>query len=210
LSYRRETPSRRAQQTRPGSMNPVPKSDRPPTEGLGRAPFRPPPPPGPPTPADVSRAPGMYPLLSNSSAAAAILESRARASGRRANGEDVLDALQFVRVNDVCRLLRISKPTLWRLRRANEFPEPTELTDRVIAWRRSEIETWLRERAGGAHSSTTVASTRPPPPLTEGDDASRTTKIAKPETTSISRRRSKAAQRKSSDEQLALPLLARD
>jgi hypothetical protein len=25
--------------------------------------------------------------------------------------------------------------------------EPTELTDRVIAWRRSEIEAWLRERA---------------------------------------------------------------
>jgi prophage regulatory protein len=52
----------------------------------------------------------------------------------------------FLRLNDVCGLLRISKPTLWRLRRTGLFPEQTELTDRVTAWRRSEIEDWLSER----------------------------------------------------------------
>jgi prophage regulatory protein len=89
-----------------------------------------------------------YAILPNASGATAVLESRARAREVRSKGEAVLDALQFLRVNDVCRLLRISKPTLWRLRRANAFPEPTELTDRVIAWRRSEVEAWLRGTRG--------------------------------------------------------------
>jgi predicted DNA-binding transcriptional regulator AlpA len=79
----------------------------------------------------------------------------------RANGEGVLDALQLLRVNDVCRLLRNSKPTLWRLRRAKAFPEPTELTDRVIAWRRSEVEAWLRARYEGRRPTTARASNQP-------------------------------------------------
>ncbi len=171
-------------------------------------PFRSRAPLGAPTPADPTYVLGIRPLLPNSSAATAFLESRARASERRASGEAVLDALQFVRVNDVCRLLRISKPTLWRLRRAHAFPEPTELTDRVIAWRRSEVEARLRERAGVGHSSTARGSNQPPPPVTEGD-ATRITKKAPPAPTSISRRRTKA-HRNQSDERLVLPLIARD
>jgi adenosine deaminase len=49
------------------------------------------------------------------------LVHRARARELRAKGETILDALQFIRVNDVRRLLRISKPTQWRLRRANAY-----------------------------------------------------------------------------------------
>ena len=115
--------------------------------------------------------------------------------------------MQFVRVNDVCRLLRISKPTLWRLRRAHAFPEPTELTDRVIAWRRSEVEAWLRERARGDLGSVRE-SNQPPPPLTDGDDASRAAKRTAPVPTSSSRR--KSARLQESDEQLVLPLMARE
>jgi predicted DNA-binding transcriptional regulator AlpA len=58
-------------------------------------------------------------------------------------------SLQLLRINDVCKLLRISKPTLWRLRRASDFPEPTEVTDRLIAWRKSEVEEWLMTRQIG-------------------------------------------------------------
>jgi len=35
--------------------------------------------------------------------------------------------LQFLRIADVCRLLRISKPTLWRLRQSCGFPSPTHM-----------------------------------------------------------------------------------
>jgi predicted DNA-binding transcriptional regulator AlpA len=70
--------------------------------------------------------------------------------------EQTLDSLQFLRVADICRLLRISKPTFWRLRRTAAFPKPTQLTDRVIGWRKSEVELWLLERsvAGSTASST--------------------------------------------------------
>ena len=54
--------------------------------------------------------------------------------------------LQFLRIRDVCRLLRISKPTLWRLRQSSDFPAPTQLSDRAIGWSRREIQTWLDTR----------------------------------------------------------------
>jgi predicted DNA-binding transcriptional regulator AlpA len=210
VSYRREAPSRRAPQARGKGGNAVTQVDRPATVGFVDRSFRLPTPPGTPSPTTATRTPAIHPLLSNSSAAAVILESRAHGNGRRTNGDDVLDALQFVRVSDVCQLLRISKPTLWRLRRAHEFPEPTELTNRVIAWRRSEVETWLRERASGVHAGTVRASNQSPLLSTEVDDVSRTTKKTQPVATSISRRRSKAVRRKSSDDQLVLPLMSRE
>jgi prophage regulatory protein len=64
---------------------------------------------------------------------------------RRSLGE-ALDALQLLTVSDVCRLLRISKPTLWRLRRSGDFPEPTTVTERIFGWRRSELDAWLESR----------------------------------------------------------------
>jgi predicted DNA-binding transcriptional regulator AlpA len=155
------------------------------------------------------RAPS-YAILPNASGATALLESRAHARELRAKSEAVLDALQFLRVNDVCRLLRISKPTLWRLRRANAFPEPTELTDRVIAWRRSEVEAWLRARAGGEHSSPARATIQRPVRLSDGDDASGPVRKAQPVASSVSRRRGKVAQPQRSDAQLVLPLTPRD
>jgi prophage regulatory protein len=62
--------------------------------------------------------------------------------------EDALipSSLQYLRISDVCRLLRISKPTLWRLRQSSDFPVPTHLSDRAIGWSRDEIQTWLDAR----------------------------------------------------------------
>jgi predicted DNA-binding transcriptional regulator AlpA len=54
--------------------------------------------------------------------------------------------LQYLRIRDVCRLLRISKPTLWRLRQSSDFPAPTQLSDRAIGWSRDEIRTWVNAR----------------------------------------------------------------
>jgi predicted DNA-binding transcriptional regulator AlpA len=75
------------------------------------------------------------------------LDERARRTFPRDACERARDELQFLRVKEVCQLLRISKPTLWRLRRANAFPRPTELSDRVIGWRKIEIEAWLQARS---------------------------------------------------------------
>lgn len=65
---------------------------------------------------------------------------------RRRTVDEVVDALQLLTVTDVSKLLRISKPTLWRLRRSGDFPEPTPVTERVFGWRRWEIDEWLASR----------------------------------------------------------------
>lgn len=65
---------------------------------------------------------------------------------RRRPREETLDGMQLMTVTDVCKMLRISKPTLWRIRRAGEFPEPTTVTQRVFGWRRLEVEFWLASR----------------------------------------------------------------
>lgn len=61
--------------------------------------------------------------------------------------DEVIDALQLLTVTDVCKLLRISKPTLWRLRRSGDFPDPTTVTERIFGWRRWEIDAWLASRS---------------------------------------------------------------
>lgn len=58
-----------------------------------------------------------------------------------------LGDLQFLRAADVCALLRISRPTLWRMRRDRQFPLPTSLSPRSIGWRRVDVESWLETRA---------------------------------------------------------------
>ena len=70
----------------------------------------------------------------------------------------ITGSLQFLRIRDVCQMLRISKPTLWRLRRSADFPAPTQLSDRAIGWSRDDIQTWVAARrqrpAGGPRSRT--------------------------------------------------------
>ena len=76
------------------------------------------------------------------------MQTKADHGSRETSCEHVLDSLQLLRVNNVCRLLRISKPTFWRLRRAAAFPKArAQLTERVIAWSKREVELWLRERS---------------------------------------------------------------
>jgi predicted DNA-binding transcriptional regulator AlpA len=65
---------------------------------------------------------------------------------RRRTLDEAIDALQLLTVTDVCKLLRISKPTLWRLRRSGNFPDPTTVTERIFGWRRAEIDVWLASR----------------------------------------------------------------
>lgn len=144
---------------------------------------------------------GDRPFLPSAAAANALLEARARAKGRVEHANIGLDSLQYLRASDLCRLLRISKPTLWRLRRTRGFPEPTEVTDRLIAWRRSEVEEWLG-RVASARRLPVTAST-PRSALTENvTSRSSVPKSAKPSAARPFRKRSRPAP---PDEQLTLP-----
>ena len=43
----------------------------------------------------------------------------------------------------------ISTTTIWRMRRAKQFPEPVAVSPNRKAWRESEIDAWLKARVAG-------------------------------------------------------------
>ena len=59
-----------------------------------------------------------------------------------------LDDVSFIRLKEVLRLVQVSRSTIWRLMRANQFPRPFKLTPTgsATAFRRSEIAAWMQER----------------------------------------------------------------
>lgn len=141
-------------------------------------------------------------FLPSAEAANKYLEARSHARERENRANIGRDSLQYLRANDVYRLLRISKPTLWRLRRTRGFPEPTEVTDRLIAWRRFEVEEWLGRVASARKLPITARAPRVP--VAENVAARDSVPIpAKPPAAGRSRNRSRSMP---PEEQLALPL----
>jgi prophage regulatory protein len=45
------------------------------------------------------------------------------------------------------RLVPLSDTTIWRMERRGEFPRRISISEKRVAWRRSEIEAWLKRRA---------------------------------------------------------------
>jgi prophage regulatory protein len=44
-------------------------------------------------------------------------------------------------------LVPLSDATIWRMERRGQFPRRIALSAKRVAWRRSEIESWLAQRA---------------------------------------------------------------
>ena len=57
---------------------------------------------------------------------------------------------RILRMNELRRLTRLSKATIYRLLKSGAFPRPIRLSVRAVGWRTEEIDDWLasRERAG--------------------------------------------------------------
>lgn len=62
------------------------------------------------------------------------------------NKENIKSEQIFLRVRDVAAILGISIPTVHRLRKSRELPDPRIITNGRIGWLRSEIEQWIKER----------------------------------------------------------------
>ena len=43
----------------------------------------------------------------------------------------------------------MSKPTVWRMRRRGEFPEPVRISPGRVAWFSDEIDAWIASRSIG-------------------------------------------------------------
>jgi prophage regulatory protein len=48
--------------------------------------------------------------------------------------------------NERKRLVPLSDTTVWRMERHGKFPRRIAISDKRVAWRRSEIEAWLQRR----------------------------------------------------------------
>jgi predicted DNA-binding transcriptional regulator AlpA len=47
------------------------------------------------------------------------------------------------------RVVGLSRPQIWRLRQTGNFPSPLKLSQNRVAWKSSEVQSWIdsRERA---------------------------------------------------------------
>jgi prophage regulatory protein len=56
-------------------------------------------------------------------------------------GDDVSPAL-LLRIDTVVRVVGLGRSTIYRMVASADFPPPVRLTNRVVAWRRSDLEKW--------------------------------------------------------------------
>jgi prophage regulatory protein len=54
---------------------------------------------------------------------------------------------RLLRKSEVCRRVTLSAPTIWRLERAGKFPQSIRISPGAVAWRESDIEALIAERA---------------------------------------------------------------
>lgn len=54
---------------------------------------------------------------------------------------------ELLNVKDVCRRLSVTRPTLLRLRRSNQFPAPAiTVSARKVYWRLADIQEFLKRQ----------------------------------------------------------------
>lgn len=59
-------------------------------------------------------------------------------------------SIDLIRKHELAKRLGINRWTLMRWCKERKFPQPIRLSDVVIAWRVSEVEAWLQQRATDA------------------------------------------------------------
>ena len=56
---------------------------------------------------------------------------------------------RFVRLPEVLRITGLCRSTIYKLIAQGEFPAPYKLTQRAIAWRQAELDTWASNLSSG-------------------------------------------------------------
>ncbi len=52
----------------------------------------------------------------------------------------------YIRLPDVLMIVPVSKSTLWRRVRANEFPAPIKLGQRISVWAKEDVFAYVRQQ----------------------------------------------------------------
>jgi predicted DNA-binding transcriptional regulator AlpA len=56
------------------------------------------------------------------------------------------EALGLLRCPQLRALVQLSRSTIWRLERVNQFPKRRQLSPRTVAWSAAEVRSWLKTR----------------------------------------------------------------
>jgi prophage regulatory protein len=56
------------------------------------------------------------------------------------------DEIEFIRLPEVKRLTGLSTATIYRMAKAGEFPRQVKLGAQAVAWVKSEVLAWNKER----------------------------------------------------------------
>lgn len=52
----------------------------------------------------------------------------------------------ILRLRDVLHMVRLSRPTVYRMVKAGTFPAQVQLSTAAVGWLRSEVEQWIAQR----------------------------------------------------------------
>lgn len=59
--------------------------------------------------------------------------------------------LGMLREPQVLELVPVSAATLWRMVKDGTFPRPRRISQRAVAWQRSDVEQWINTREEVGH-----------------------------------------------------------
>lgn len=58
------------------------------------------------------------------------------------------------RIGDLQRVIGLSKWTVYKLMKTDDFPHPIQLTSKAVGWRASDVEKWVNDRQQAGDSPT--------------------------------------------------------
>lgn len=59
---------------------------------------------------------------------------------------EVKGQYEYIRQKELIKKIPFSPATLWRKVKAGTFVKPVKLSDRITAWKRADVDQWLRGR----------------------------------------------------------------
>lgn len=65
---------------------------------------------------------------------------------KKPNGSNENEKL--IRIDEVLKLIPVSKSTIGRMRKEPEFPKSVPISKRTVGWKESEIIAWINSRKG--------------------------------------------------------------
>ena len=60
-------------------------------------------------------------------------------------------AANFLRMPMVVRFTGLARSTIYKLISEKKFPSPVKVSERAVAWRRTDLDRWSRDRPPAAH-----------------------------------------------------------